>query len=252
MHLTEFVIEKFVFNPNLFNQEEIESIKSHISECSKCNELYNYCLYFYQNYKSLSKCSLDEIDIKLANIISQTKHSQETIFLLPAKEKELFKIKNQALIIKKNLNYALRKFVNFIKENPFKGTTLSFAFLLIIGFTFSLIINKLFQKPTPDYAINDYGIIKIFDNRGNFLWKIKTYNLPPLTFDSLSVFSHKNSMFTLLSDIDGDGVKEFLTSAALYETHDLDYNDTLYCFNSDGSLRWKTYPETDKFNYAAH
>lgn len=252
MHINENVIEKYVICRNSLEKVEIDEIESHFANCKKCKELHDYFVAFYNQYKSLMNCEPDEIDQLIAKKHFEKEINPSIKFLIAGKSVKLTKSDYNITNIKTNFNFYIQKVIKEFIDNPIKGLSISFVFVIILGLSFNIVVNTFFQRPIPDYGVNENGYIKIYNYKDELLWKIKTYNIPNIQFDSLSFFEDNKSNYAKLIDIDDDGKKELLLAASIYETQNNPYKDTLYCFNSDGSLRWKAYPETEKFNYAPH
>lgn len=252
MHLKEDIIEKFIIESNSLNQFEVEIIEHHLNECKKCLEVYHYFQNFYKNYQRFEESEPEQIDLSLANKFLYTNQADNIKLLTASSKNKLIKIRSIPITIKHNINHAIQSLIRIFKEKPVTGLSLTFTFLLLIGYSSTLLLNTIFQKPKPYYGINYNGIIKIYDAKDKLLWELKLNGIPNSPFDSLSLFDEQRSSTVKLIDINFDGTKELLVVASIYDNLERKYYDTLYCFNADGSLRWKTYPETEKFNYAPH
>lgn len=247
-HLSDEIIEKFILEPSSFDEIEKEEFFNHINNCTICFNVYETLLNIYNNYPDFSDTVPDRNDEELAkNVFFQTHYPK---FNLPNPSKNARELKLFDYILNpiksNNIVLTVRK---FIQAYPISSLSISFFIFVLLFYSTSLIYKKLTFDNNPYSIVKDNFLLKAYNKDGDFLWKLNIYGFPNLPLDSITIFNDRHNKLINLEDIDADGYKELLiTGFSDNPNYDFVF-DTLYCFNSDGTLRWKTSPESQEFNY---
>ncbi len=250
MHIEEKVLEKFVINPESFNDLQRNFINEHLSSCSKCLEVYNLLHEIYSEYENnLIKLSDKEDVILHDKLLEQIRQSSKK--LLPAGDKELLvKFYNNTSISK--FNHFFLKIYRYYIVYPVRSISITFIFVFMLILSFNSLKNTFFKDRNPFYLTKESAFIKVYNKSGEFLWQVFAGDLPDEPLDSLMDFSINKNRKIYLEDIDNDNKNELLITGGNKSDVKLFSSDTLYCFNYDGTLRWKTFPESKEFIYAPH
>lgn len=250
MHIKEEVIEKFIIAPESIDEKERIDIQNHLIECSKCSDVFYTLQNIYIEYEKLSQKTLDEEDVRLTEkILEQSRYS--SLKLLPPGENKAT-IKYYSSILSQKAKSSIKNIYYYFRYYPVRSLSLSFIFLVLTIFSFNYLKTSIFKDRNPFYLTKENAFIKVYNKDGKFLWQIFAKDLPDKHLDSLVIFSYPNSKYVYLEDIDNDNKKELLITGSVIKNPTLFSSDTLYCYNYNGTLRWKTYAESQEFNYAPH
>jgi hypothetical protein len=247
-HISDEILEKFIIKPEGFDENSKNNIIQHLEKCPSCLNVHETFLSIYRDYHNINSISPDENDELLA--ISLLKRETHKKLSLPEPKKF-----SRSLIVINKIFVSLRSnklsliIKNFIKNH----VVLSFSFGILIFTLFSYSISTIYRNITYDrkpYAlVKENFLLKVYNKDGEFLWKLNIYGFPDLPLDSITTFNEHCPRLVNFEDIDNDGYKELLITGYNNKQNNQFSAESLYCFNSDGTFRWKTSPESKEFNY---
>jgi hypothetical protein len=247
-HILDEIIEKYILYPESFDKEEKTEILDHLNDCAICSNVYEKLLSIYNAYPDFNNITSDHNDELVANRIFFNKQHPKLQLPVPKIVKSEIKFLDFLLKPIKSNNYisTIRK---FIKAYPISSLSISIFIFVLLFYSTSLIFKKFTVDNKPYSIIKENFLLKVYNKNGDFLWKLNIYGFPDLPLDSLLTFDWKRRKLINFEDIDNDGYKELLITGFSDNPNNDFVNDTLYCFNFDGTLRWKTPPESKEFNY---
>jgi hypothetical protein len=232
-HPSEQERELYASMPDVLSAERRSIIESHIRRCRRCREEITRLHSFFEDVHQRLSDSPKEID----RVIAQRLSIPQSPKSLPPWEGRLL-TDTDAPIIRSSFGL-----MRYVKQNPLKtGGVVSLAAALVIA------VAALLKTPAdtnPAKAAVRNSVLYVYNSAGQLLW---TKSARGLQDDSSKynplVDDLGSPSFVRVFDIDGDGRNEALVTleparaAGLLKPYDF-APDTLYCFNSDGSLRWK-------------
>lgn len=238
MHITEEKIELLVYAPELIDENEKALIEIHLKECHLCMEYYQHTKNTFDNINLDLDQPPTSKDAELADRIYYGMR-QEKRKLLAKNDTTIQVYDGNFQIIPQKKFLALRELGLLFKKRPI--LTGSFAIMSIAAIA-SLLFITLKNSPKDDnpvYAEIKAGILEVYNTNGKILWKKTVGNIPNGKLDEPINLENKDKKryFSIL-DIDNDSQNEVLISGAKYNR--LFASDSVYCFNSEGKLRWIT------------
>lgn len=247
MHINEKILELYAGSPEQFTREESENIKLHLDECAYCRDIYDTYFNLFRGFKEAVKKEPDELDRLLADKLEEG-FSGFDRKRLPEKNDSIQIHDAEFEIVERNPRGIIKNVRHWIKRNPIKAVSYSFVFSFIL-------LLLLFKVKPTDYTeynpvalkLNDF-MLEAYNINGDLLWKKNVSGALSGNIDSLMSTNYRGRRL-MLEDIDGDNLNEVLLTGGEYDVGNY-HPDTLYCFNYDGSLRWKAAPESERFNYA--
>lgn len=123
---------------------------------------------------------------------------------------------------------------NYRRYHAIANLFLSVLIIAILSIlTINFIIPELDSNPVyTDLKNNRYVA---YNKYGNVVWESFI-----LSKEVIEAYENKENVLRhiLLSDLDEDGINEILLS--VFDRNNKSLNKTLFCYNSDGSIKWKT------------
>ena len=233
MHIDELKLEMFILSPERLDLEETDQIKKHLESCELCKEHFENLVEYYEEVSREIKNEPTEADKKLVDKIFADKKELENRKLLKSPRQVVQVYDRHTEIVESKPPSLIQKWIHYAKSNPVKtAATFTFVFALL---TFASINIVRPTKPNPVFAKIENRILYVYDDRGEIVW---TKNLPGFPdSEGERIVDQHNRHVVVLEDIDGDATREVLINGQLH--NEVLTADTLYCYNDDGSLRWK-------------
>jgi hypothetical protein len=248
LHLTDEQIDQLIFAQDTFAPDELEFVNSHLQTCTRCAELLEETKTLNSRILNGLKNNPGENDIECADRI-QNNFVKKNKKLLASNNQSGLEIHNGHVRIYENSNkISLYNIWRFVVNNPAAASGLVLIAGLAIAFVF--VTFKNYTKDTNPVTMDVKGfMLETFNQNGELLWKKNIDGVFRARIDSLTNWRYGHRRSLNLTDIDGDGKNELLLTGSSQFPGRFK-SDSLYCFNYDGTLRWVTSPEDQKFNYA--
>lgn len=238
-HPTDRQLEYWLRATELLPDEERDEISAHLEECLLCSERIEMLeSYFAKIDEKVNKPPSDRI-----KSIADKIYRGETRKLLSSNSL----VKSYQKPLKTYENGYLDRLSNYIRIHPIRSVTIAAASSLL---AFVLILMVPRTDKNPGYAAVENNILKVYNGNGELLWDITANSLPE-EISSKNPNTGLNEQFISLTDIDGDERNEILIRGDRQGAGFAP--DTLYCLNSDGTMRWKQgVPELISFGDMDH
>ena len=248
MHVDENKIEQFVLEPDVFNDTEKSEILAHINSCSVCKEIYDTYSNIYADLAAGINRPGTTNDEEIARRIYQRLSNSEERKLLSKKAAAVQVYNGRTEIVERPKTFSLSNFYHFIKTYPIPS--LGFAIIGALALAFIVGQSKSYFKDNNPYSLDvKENKILVYNKEGDLLFTKSSSGLPNYDLVTLINWTFGKRRYLSLQDIDSNGKKALLVTGE-YSMYGFYKSDSVYCFNSDGSLRWVISPEDAKHNYA--
>jgi hypothetical protein len=234
-HITARTLDYFVAAPEALSAEERENIQAHISTCKLCSDHLNAVKSFYRELEERLAQPPTPRDEELAEKLLQPQKPR----LLPSDAL----IRTYAEIFPERKSSLIRRVIGYVQLHPFRSTGFATALAAALVLAFFALQPK--RETNPAYHKVLHQVLYVYNKYGEVLWAKSARGLQDDSSKYNPLVDEVGSpSFVRVFDIDGDGRNELLVTleparaAGLLKPYDF-APDTLYCFNSDGSLRWK-------------
>jgi len=242
-HITEHKLEQYVLSQEEIGGEETTRIESHLMECSLCRQIVEKLQAFYTELETRLESGPTELHRELAErLLARKKEALPAKILeLPARREKALEV--YAEVIEPYRRPIMQRFVRYVQLHPVRFASSFSLAAAALALTFFAVQPK--KETNPAYHKVLHQVLYVYNKYGEVLWTKSARGLQDDSskYDPL-VDTDDRSSFVRVFDIDGDGRNEVLVTleparaAGLLKPYDFT-PDTLYCFNSDGSLRWK-------------
>ncbi len=237
-HLNDNELEILILDKHRLSAEQLRSIQEHLKECRFCRENYEKMKSFY-SYIETNADENEKNDSITAEKILRQNAPIENEKMLNEHKRAVAVYNGSYEIIERTKKSVIRWIGDFIRYNPLK-----FSGLVVLVAALIVVI-LYYKKPDTKYVNPTLAIIKenvlyVYNEMGDILWKkgvpgMKDYRTDR-SFESQNAKSVVREIF--LDDLNGDGINDLLMIGNFTE-RGLFANDTLYCFNGEGELKWK-------------
>ncbi len=242
-HYTEYELEFYARFPGRLSGEERAAIELYVSENPLAAEFVTQMRNFYADLDKALENPPTQADYELADRLLEKKQFFLPVLGLPRKwnmtpkatEKQeisnpLFEVIAESPLGEGRRTLSVR-FVQYARRYPVRAT--GFA-SIVAAAVFTLVM--LFQPKSdtnPVYAKLTNYVLRVYNSEGAQLWTKSMLGYG----DNSSFTSTPYNQTLLVADIDGDGKNEVLIFAG--SSSQITGDDTLKCFNNNGTLRWK-------------
>ena len=232
-HCSEPQLEAFLRMPDTLTAKQKQEIRSHIERCKLCAEHLKTLEEYYSDLETRLRQPATDRDYAFAASLM----FQESNRLPPSRS--LVKKRSESLL--ENAGVAIEPYRRPLPQRVFRylilhpvkaaGTATISAMILTAAF-FLLHPSK---DLNPTFAQIENNVLSVYNKHGEVLWKKSVFGLPDVT-SAIRLIGEKKR-FVLVDDLDGDDQNEVLLTGT--SSSPSVAADTLYCFNSNGKLRWK-------------
>ncbi len=242
-HIPETKLEQYLIFPDDVPADEVAKMEVHLRECTLCREYARKLRAFYQQVRSEMGSSPSERDKALAERLMARKR-----FAIPERTperhgKELSIVDAYAEIIEPYRRPMMQRFARYIYLHPVRSATgFSLAAAALVATFFAVQPSK---DTNPTYHKVLRQVLYVYNKDDEVLWTKNARGMPDDSSKFNPDIDEGNPRFIRVFDIDGDSQNEILVTnnqAGDLSSYLKPYDfapDTLYCFNGDGSLRWK-------------
>lgn len=245
-HLTEEEVSLLLLSPEQLSAQQREAFESHLASCNYCEEHHRNMREFYADVELRLKESPSAKDRELAEkLLERRGRLRLPLRALEKRTPDL--IEAYAEIVAWNRRKLPQRFADYARVHPVRltGALTSAAAVVVLA--------VLFMRPARDanatYAEVKNGSLVIQNKAGEVLWTKEARGL--VEGSTRKGFAYSSGAIVdeqpvLIEDIDGDGQNEVLVHACadFGASHSSFNNDSLYCFERDGSTRWtRGYPD---------
>ena len=219
-HIDEHILELYVLGSEKVKSQRRE-LEEHLLVCHGCRELVEKILRFYadadEELKSLEKAQPEATTALVQKRLEVTPYED---WISPAPPR-----------------YPLtrfERFQRFARRHPVVTGAGSFAAVAIAAALINFFaLPKKDANPTAYLYNTTENKIEIYNREGDKLWSLGDV----ATGSDRSLYDMKYKR-TVVSDLDGDGVNEIITTSQLFEDHIGDKN-CLRVFGANGEVRFK-------------
>ncbi|MDP2207770.1 MAG: hypothetical protein Q8K98_03215 [Bacteroidota bacterium] len=237
-HIEIQQIEKFIISREDFTPGELDNITAHLAQCTYCKDHAEKLTAFYDGVsKELHNEPTERDKVFSEKILTRRKQ------VIPFRKPELAQHSQDALdtyfeIIEPYHRPLMQRFARYIQIHPvrFASATSLAGFMLVASF---LLIKPAFEDKNPAFAkIKDY-VLTVYNKEAEVIWTKSVVGIPDASTVESSQYRNFNAnpRRLLLADIDDDNKNELLLTGSDIGKEFTE--DTLYCFNSDGNIKWK-------------
>lgn len=210
--------------------EEAASVEGHVQSCRLCFERVETLKAYYEDLEGELDKEPGERERTIASKIyqSRSRAALPSYSLIQTYEAPLEEHR-QTLPV---------QFVNYIRCHPFGSATITLA-AACFAVLFFFVQPSSGIDQNPMYAEVERNILFSYNKQGELLWNMPVPGIPNGS-SSEDEATRVNKRFIRIADINGNGENEVLITGSS-TTGELS-TGILYCFNSDGSLRWQQGP----------
>lgn len=195
-HIAEHTLELYILAAKEIEVQRTE-IEAHLLECEGCKRLVERMTAFYAEAEN-------EI---LRN--PQTVEHPERALVRARSQVEPFYIDDSPALPLRPVT-RLQHIQHFVRRHPVMTGSGTFAALAGLALLFNNTVTTLNRDTNPAYKFYNVpqGVIEIRNNKNEVLWTLPSMNLQTLFDDE----SDRHITHTLVTDLDGDGKNEVLTT----------------------------------------
>jgi hypothetical protein len=227
-HIDISRLESTLLAPGSLGDEEIARIRLHLESCALCRQNLESLQRFHRNVEQELSVLPSEADRQAAGRILPRglarKTPEERIIEAYAEAVEPYK------------RPLAKRFIRFVNTHPYQSGGAFVAALAAIVVVLSLTVQTKDQNPT--YAEIKNNVLYAYNKETEVIWKKGVPGLPDCNSrNPLDRETTYPSRQLSVDDVDGDGFNEILLVGSSLQGEFT--NDTLYCFDRKGNLRWQ-------------
>jgi hypothetical protein len=227
-HIDTRVLESSILAPDALGKEELDRIRLHLESCSLCRENMESLGRMYRATEKELEAPPSERDRQTAGRVLPRGLVRRT------PEERI--IEAYADVVEPYKRPIADRFVRFIRLHPYQSS----GAILIVGAALALLVAVFtpVKDKNPTYAEIKNYVLYVYNKEAEVLWKKGVPGMPDWTSRTIpSLDQNYPKRFLSVEDIDGKNLNSVLLvgPSGLGEFT----NDTLYCFDRNGALRWK-------------
>ncbi len=232
-HIEIQQIEKFILSHEEFNPEEGERITAHLKDCAYCKDHAEKLTEFYDSVsKELHNEPTERDKVFAEKILSRRKQ------VIPFRKPELAQHSQDALdtyfeIIEPYRRPLVQRITRYIQIHPVR-TAVRFSLAACLA-ALAIFIVKPFKDSNPVFAEVKNYILYTYNKDGEKLWTKGAVGMKNRQSTMGDLAQEYNGCLRI-GDTDDDGKNEVLISGV--NTKELFTQDSLYCYEGNGKLRW--------------
>lgn len=241
-HPTDKQLKLWLRSKENFDRDEAVYISEHVETCHLCKERLEKLQKYYEDLKREIDQRPGDREKSIASKVFQrrTKKALPSGSLMQTYEAPLEEYRSSLPVRVKN----------YLQKHPVGSASISIGTIFIATLLFIIQPWQGGKNGNPTYAEVERNVLQVYDQDGESLWSKVIDGIPNGTTSETKATSTTNRLIGIM-DIDGDSRKEVLLTGSNYES-ELTANK-VYCYNSDGSLRWtQSPPEPISFGDLSH
>jgi hypothetical protein len=233
-HLSEHQLETLLLNSDEVTPEERRSLESHLTDCSLCREHLLKLKEFYGGVKAELENPPTQRDRDTADAILSTGRKGLPSDALQRQPEAVLDAYAEA--IEPYRRPLIQGFVRYVRAHP-----VQFAGASSLGLTALVALVLVFwpsadKDLSPSYHRIRDEVLYIFNKADEVLWTKTADGFADDSSEYSTKYSDASHAPVEALDIDGDSKNEVLLHGSPSSTLS---DDTLLCFNGDGTVRWK-------------
>lgn len=237
-HIDRHIFETYLLNPKSVSREESVKINEHLTECRLCAEEYRRLQEFYIALEDKLKQQPALRDKEIAERLTDDKHHtlpEQGLELRRRKDSVGEMLDSRAEVIVPSKRSGAHKVVTYMRMYPMRTAT--FSALGAAAIALFVLTTRPSRDSNPTFVAVQKAVLTTYNKEGEALWTKSAAGIPDLRSDEQPDVGTIGKRCLSIADFDGNGVNEVLVSGPDYGG---DFSpDTLYCFDQNGSLRWK-------------
>ncbi len=224
-HPDKWKLERYLGIGKPLSAGQKEEISDHIDDCHYCAERIEILTDYHQ-----------QIEEKLNQPTVNKNESYKNRVFNP-QEKDL--LPSQSLVetygasLEPSRRLLPTTLLRYIRYHPVRPVLAAAASILLIA----TLVFKPWEDQNPVYAKVDKNILRVLNDNGEMLWKMSAEGISEGVSSKEPQVDGKGKEYIKLANIDNKAGNELLISGDNMGSRFA--VDTLYCYNGDGSLRWK-------------
>lgn len=234
-HVEPTKLDLYLISREKLTPEQITAIERHLARCRTCQRYVEKLTAFYDEIESRAGEEPSDTDRALAKRILGGETRKRA--LLPSSALTRYEgdaIDAYAEVIEPYPRSLPQRFVWYVRSHPVQsvgGFSMAAALVLLMFSTF-----KPLKDMNPAFAkVKDY-VLSVYNKEGEVLWRKQIVGMPDGVTEKPFYIDNSQRRGVLIADINNDANNEVLLSG--FRENNRFADDTLYCFDSKGDLRW--------------
>ncbi len=240
VHIDEHTIELYVLDSSTLGEELRQRVADHLGRCVSCADLEQRFRSFYADVEKELQRPATERDAAFAEALLAGRRPSLPERGLTRQSKQLRdELDRVSADVSSRSHSVVRRFSNLVRTYPVRSgvvAAMSFAGM----FAVSTLFNSG-ETGNPTFLKVDQGVMSVFGVQGELLWQKAVIGIPDGRSDVPVNLDLQEKRYFSITDIDGNGKNVVLLSGPAKSTQKSGIgSDTIYCYEGDGSLRWRT------------
>jgi hypothetical protein len=212
------------------DHDDAVRISEHLETCHSCKERLERLKAYYRDLEEEIGKPPGRKERSLASKITQrrTKRALPSGSLLQTYEAPLEEHRSSLPV----------QIKNYLQDHPAGSASITIGTIFLATLLF-IVQPWQGSNHNPTYAEVERNVLHVYDQQGESLWNMVVDGIPNGTNSEIEA-TRSSKRFIRITDIDGDGTSEVILTGAGYQ--DDITAGMLYCYNNDGTLRWKQSP----------
>lgn len=229
-HPTDRQLELWLSSKEELDHDETTSISDHLESCQFCKERLEKLQAYYSDLEREINQGPGEKERSMASKVYQRRTNKT----LPSGSL----IQTFEAPLKEHHSSLPVQVKNYLRQHPVGSASMTIGTIFLAALLFVIQpwsgINN-----NPIYAEVERNVLHVYNQEGESIWNMVVEGIPNETNSEIDA-ERPSKRFMRIADIDGDDTNEVLLTGNNYEGNFT--ANTIYCFNNDGSLRWKQDP----------
>ena len=232
-HINKNLLELFALDPDALRAEQRRTIESHLRTCALCREEHAGLVRMYESLDKQTDAPASERDRLVASrILGSGEPKRRVSGLLGTGQ--LTVLDRGQEITAGSPRFPERVFA-YISTYPLRSAAATLAFTSLVIALLFLTASKDRNPVAGEFKNNTFSV---YNRSGELLWTKSARGMPDGSIGEFVDGDGYTRKYSEIVDIDGDGSHQILICG---NDKNAEFAaDTLYCFDTDGSLRWRS------------